>query len=133
MRSLDTLWVSGLFFVVGFSVQPGKTLNLIEQRLTFESHERIAHDDDRGVVFLRSVFSKTLTTHHSGIGFIGARAGVIGDGKGPLPDRVEERRCVFQRIRGSGSDDKELTGSSHVGPAKHRRRNKTLPGLRVSS
>ena len=57
----------------------------------------------------------------------------IRDGKGPLPDCVEERRSVFQRIRASGSDDKELTGDSHVGPAKHRRCNKTLPSLRVSS
>ena len=60
MRSLDTLWVRGSISLSASALGPKKSLlNLIEQRLTFESHERIARDDDRGVVFLRSVFPET--------------------------------------------------------------------------
>src|SRR6266436_10036463 len=57
---------------------------------------------------------------------------IVGDDKGFLPDRVEERCCGLDRIRCTGRDDKKLAYRGHVGTTEHWRRDETLTGFCMS-
>src|SRR6202043_3807466 len=54
---------------------------------------------------------------------------LLGDNESFLSDRIEERSCRGERVRGSSRNNEELTCRSDVWAPKDRRRDETLAGF----
>src|SRR6202043_1857200 len=55
----------------------------------------------------------------------------LGDNESLLSDRIEERSCRGDCVRGSGRNNEELTCSRNVRAPKNRCRDETLAGFRM--
>src|ERR1700730_2566446 len=55
----------------------------------------------------------------------------LGDNESFLSDRIEERSCRGDRVRGPGRNNEELTCGRDVRAPKDRRRDETLAGFRM--